>query len=118
MLAYVGTVLIFGLLIYLCAVMRDLRYRVTKGDKAWGVAWIGISQEGWSIAIFWASILFAVLTELLIIDRAANIALESKIYIVGATIVAFSLIVTAIFLSWSALQAAERNPPEPAPFIT
>jgi hypothetical protein len=72
-LAYVGSGLIFVLSFYACAVLRDFRLRVVPGDKAWDIAWIGISKEAWSIAIFWASMLLPLGTALLLFEKGLKI---------------------------------------------
>ena len=114
-LAYVGTTLIFALAFYSFAVFRDFRFRVSPGDKAWDVAWIGISREAWSKVIFWVSTMLPLGTAVLLIKRGANLSLLWQAFTFVGTVVAFGLVAVGIFLSWRALQQAERVPPAAEP---
>jgi hypothetical protein len=116
-LVYIGTGLILVLTLYTSAVLRDFRTRVVPGDKAWNVAWIGISNEASSIAIFWLSMILPPATALLLIAKAGRVSDGPKAAIVAGTGLAFAVILSGIFFSWSALQTAERRLPPSEPTV-
>jgi hypothetical protein len=117
-LTYVGTGLMLALAFYVSAVLRDFRYRVSPGDKAWNVAWIGISREPTSVAIFWLSFVLPCLTALYLTDRAANLSEATKMWVSGGLVFGFGLVVASTFCSWLALQESPRDPPTPEPMVT
>ncbi|MHC2332846.1 hypothetical protein [Bradyrhizobium sp. USDA 4454] len=117
-LAYVGTSLIFMLTFYVCAVLQDFCSRVVPGDKAWDVAWVGLSREAWSMALFWASVIVLPLsTVVLLAWKAVNLGALARVGIMATAVLAFGVVLRRIVRAWWMLQKVERRVPA-APAIT
>jgi hypothetical protein len=108
--AYWGTATIFALTLYWFAVFRDFSLRVSPADKAWGIAWIGISREVWSKSLFLATAFIPPCTAAFIIFRGVGrpIPWSGRVALMVAVFLAIGLPAWGIVSSWRRVQRTGR----------
>jgi hypothetical protein len=108
--AYWGTAVMFFLNLYWFVVFRDFMSRVTPGNKAWNAAWIGISTEPYSKALFVATALFPGLAAAYAIFLGADqFHWLLRVTLTTLVSVAVGLPTVGLLSCWARVQRIERE---------